>query len=183
MPATRPTATDIDPVKATPDYWLDQPAVATVTGGDFDELFEAAERVARKHYYRIDQADRRAGLVVSAPTTSKQFFEIWRNDTGTASGTLKSSITTVRRTLRYEFVRNADGSYTVTPKVLIEQFSTVGRRVTSPANAPLAFDPPIEEYDAGYRRYPWEPTYWFAIGRDTALEKQLAKSIESRLKS
>jgi hypothetical protein len=180
-PAARPKATDIDPIKATPDYWLDQPAVASVTAGDFNRLFNAAERVARNHYFQIDQADRRAGLLVTAPATSKQFFEVWRNDTGTARGTLEASINTFHRTLRYEFTRNPDGTFTVTPKVLIERYSTQGHRVTTPAMAPAAFDPPPEDYDPSYRLHPWEPLYWYATGRDTALEKKIAESIESRV--
>lgn len=180
-PTTRPLATDIPPEKADPDYWLDQPAVASVTAGDFNRLFNAADRVARNHFFLIDQADRRAGLLVTAPETSKQFFEVWRNDTGTARGTLESSIATFRRTLRCEFTRNPDGTFTVTPKVLIERFSTQGRRVTTPAMAPAAFDPPPEDYDPSYRLHPWDPTYWYATGRDTALEKKIAASIESRV--
>jgi hypothetical protein len=180
-PATRPTATDVDPVKATPEYWLDQPAVATATGDDFDRLFRAAERAARDRYFVIDQADRRAGLIVTAPSTSKQFFEVWRNDTGTARGTLDSSLATHRRTLRYEFTRNPDGTYTVTPKVLVERYSTQGRRVTVPAYAMAAFDPPAEESDPAYRHYPWDPTYWYAVGRDAALERKIVRSIETRL--
>jgi hypothetical protein len=92
-----------------------------------------------------------------------------------------SSLSTTRRTLRYEFTRNPDGTFTVTPKVLVERFATQGRRVTSPALAPAAFDPPAEDYDPSYRLHPWDPTYWYAVGRDTALEKQVAKSIESRV--
>jgi hypothetical protein len=183
QPTTRPKATDVDPALATPDYWLARPAVAKVTAGDFDRLFNAAERVARNHYFNIDQADRRAGLIVTAPETSKQFFEIWRDDSGTARGTIDSSLSTHRRTLRYEFTRNPDNTFTVVPKILIERYSTQGRRVTVPAQAPAAFDAPADEWDPAYRHYPWDPSYWYATGRDTELEKQIAHSIESRVKS
>lgn len=180
-PPERPKATDIDPEKAKPDYWLNQPAVASVTSADFDKLFDASERSARKHYFTIDQADRRSGLIVSKPEITKQFFEFWRNDSGTARGTVDSSLATHRRTVRYEFTRNPDGTYTVAPKVLVERYTTDGRRVTVPAMAMNGFIPPADESDPSYRHYPWNPTYWYATGRDTELEKQLASSIESRL--
>jgi hypothetical protein len=181
-PPETPKATDVDPQKAEPDYWLNQPAVASVTSADFDKLFDASERSARNHYFTIDQADRRSGLIVTLPATTKQFFEIWRNDSGTARGTVDSSLATHRRTVRYEFTRNGDGTFTVVPKVLVERYSTAGHRVTVPALAPNAFSPPPDESDPAYRHNPWDPTYWYATGRDTELEKQLASSIESRLR-
>lgn len=181
-PATRPSATDVDPIQATPDYWLAQPAVASATSNDFQRLFSSAEGVARRRYFLIDQADRRSGLIVTAPETSKQFFEFWRNDTGTIRETIDSSLATERRTLRYEFTRNPDGTYTVVPRVLIERYSTEGRRVTVPAQAYIAFDPPPEENDPAYQQHPWDATYWYPVGRDTAMERQLVKSIKSRLK-
>ena len=181
-PTTQPAATDVEPRQASPEYWFDQPAAATATYNDFDRLFRAAERTARRYYFSVDQADRRAGLILSEPGTSKQFFEFWRNDTGTARGTLLSSLATHRRTLRYEFTRNSDATFTVTPKVLIERYSTQGRRVTVPAMALLAFDAPVEECDPAYRHYPWDPAYWYAVGRDTALERDIVGSIETRLR-
>ncbi|HZZ42375.1 MAG TPA: hypothetical protein VFE58_05525 [Tepidisphaeraceae bacterium] len=181
-PTTRPKATDIDPAQATPDYWYDKPAVASASFKDFYKLFNAAERVARNHYFQIDQRDPRTGLLITTPETTKQFFEIWRNDSGTAMGTLMSSLATHRRTLRYEFVHNPDNTYTVSPKVLVERYSTQGQRVTNSAQAGLAFTPAAEESDPNYQHYPWDAYYWYPVGRDTALEKKIAHSIQSRLK-
>ena len=47
---------------------------------DFDDLWEAARRVARRMGMRIDRSDVRNGVMTTAPNISQQFFEIWRGD-------------------------------------------------------------------------------------------------------
>ena len=53
--------------------------------------------------------------------------------------------------------------------------------MTVPAAALSAFDAPAEEWDPAYRHYPWDPAYWYAVGRDSALERKIVESIQSRL--
>src|SRR4051812_46136890 len=81
-PATTRPVTDVDPQLAEKEYWLAQPASAEVRG-DFQRLWQACEDAAHDFLFKIDRRDQRSGLMTTAPMISKQFWEIWRKDTGT----------------------------------------------------------------------------------------------------
>lgn len=180
--ATRP-ATDISPAQATAGYWLDQPGVISVTAMNYDALWNAAEQAARDDLFVIDRHDYREGVLTTNPVTSRQFFEFWRDDALTPYDVARSSLQTIRRSIRFTFLRDSGGRWTVTPKVLVEQYSTVGRRVIY-ADTYQSFTDPGGQYgsiesDQGVNL----PTqYWFAIGRDHVMEKKLAQQIQRLLK-
>ena len=182
-PAATQPATAVDPVTAQPSYWIDQPALASVTDSDFNRLWQACEDLARDHHFRLDRVDYRLGLLTTDPKVSPQFFEFWRGEIGTAHGVAESSLATIRRTARFEFSRAPDGIITMQPKVLVERYSQSERRITSVVQYRTALSPGVaergsRERDAGIDL----PTkYWYAIGRDTAMEKKIAETIQHRL--
>ena len=164
-PAATQPVTIGDPAEATPQYWLDQAPTDEVIAADFTSLFEAAERVTQDYWFRIDRRDYRAGLLLSQPTVSKQWFEPWRRDTGTAHGVAENSLGPIRRTVHFQFRQNPDGTFTATPKVLVERFSRVG----------------VAYYTIyAMRREPGY--YWYALRRDTVLEQHMADALRRRLK-
>lgn len=186
--ATQP-ATAVDPATTQPAYWLQQQGV-TVTHGDFEQLWAAAEDVARDYLFKIDRVDYRRGELTTVPMVSKQFFEPWRKDVGDGR-VVESSLATVRRTLLFQFHRNDDddtntagGTFTVEPKVLVERQSIPERRITSVVQYRSAFSGPSSvgsvERDAGIV-VPTSP-YWYPIGRDPEMERDVAKAIEKRLR-
>jgi hypothetical protein len=102
-----------------------------------------------------------------------------------SAGTLAdSSVATIRRTIRYEFDRQGD-TYTVKPKVLIERQAITERRVSG------ALTRNYFRRDREMRAYGTRETdsgvsipdsYWYAIGRDDALEAYLVQEIDARLR-
>lgn len=186
-PTTQPM-TDVDPQLAEPDYWYAQPALSTVAGTDFDQLWSAAEKTARALMFAIDRQDRRGGVLTTVPTTSSQFFEPWRQEQRDSYETAQSSLATIRRTIRFEFAKQEDGSYLVTPKVLIERLAQAENRVTNVVLYKTAFRPPrlagdmaafgTRETDKGIYL---PKKYWYAIGRDSALESAIADNMRKRL--
>ena len=155
---TRPV-TDVDPARATPEYWLRQPSTVHALSTEFRPLWNVAEDVAREHHFTIDRRDYRFGLLTTHPVISKQFFELWRKDASGAGDVFENSLGTIRRSIRFEFAEET-GRFQVAPKVLVERFS--------------AIDPKYQVQDEA-------TSYWYTIGRDHELEKRLAVTIQKRL--
>ena len=181
-PAQRPA--DLPPESAEPRYWLNQPPVALVVHDDFDELWNACRWVTRARSFTVDRSDFRSGLLTSFPQVSKQFFEFWRNDAGTLPAVMESSIATVRRTVRFELRRREDGEYEAVPRVLVERYSLAERRVTSVARYAEIFT--IENVEGSRARDKLggdlPDAYWYAVGRDTPLELQMAADVRGHLR-
>lgn len=151
-------------------------------GGDFEALWQAAERTAKDHGFRIDRRDYRLGIMTTDPLTSKQFFELWRSDEATAHDVAQSSLNTIRRTIHFEFQRREDGTFIVAPKVLVEQLANVGHRITSAVQYQSVFDPSLQRGSAEEDQGTVLPQrYWYAIGRDETMEKILAGEVGERL--
>jgi hypothetical protein len=180
-PATQPV-TAIDPAQATPGYWLGQPAVITVQGKDFNSLWDSTERVARDYYFVIDRADQRLALMTTEPLVSKQIFEFWRKDVPRLHDQVEASLATVRRTARFEVSRTPQGTYVLTPKVLVERFSAEEHRVTAALNVNEIYSKPISEVERASEGKNWPSQYWYAIGRDKALESKLGEAIRKRMR-
>jgi hypothetical protein len=175
--------TQVDPKEATIDYWLVRPAVVSVSSDDFNKLFNACERVLRDRLFKIDRLEPRGALITTEPLVSKQFFEFWRNDVVTFNDTVHSSLGTMRRTVRFEISKNDDGTYTASPKVIVEEQASTERQIPSAGQYTMAFG---GERVVGSREIDRGETlpqdYWYATGRDAALEKDLARSVESLLR-
>lgn len=183
MPTTR-TATDVPPELAEPSYWYAQPADHQTAASSFEALWDAAQTVSRDLLFKIDRQDLRAGVLTTQPLVSAQWFEPWRTELQSADSLADSSIATIRRTVRYEFLKQAD-AYVVAPKVLIERQAISERRVSGSLNR-LYFrrDRELDAYgtretDAGVAI---PDSYWYAIGRDEALEAHLVEKINSNLR-
>jgi hypothetical protein len=176
---TTQKVTDVDAQSAEPSYWLEQEAVAKVSDDDFETLWNAADRVSRDLLFGIDRQDRRSGLMTTRPTVSAQFFEPWRQELQSGDDLAKSSVATIRRTIYYEFAKS-DVGYTVTPKVLIERQAITERRISGFLGRNyFRRDASLKAYgtretDAGHQI---QDSYWYAIGRDKALEKVVAERI------
>ena len=178
--------TDLPPESASPEYWLSQPPVAQVSHGDFDQLWRACRRAVQSRSFTVDRVDLRGGRMATYPQISKQLFEFWRNDVGTLAGVLESTLGTVRRSVRMEVRRLPDDTYEAVPVVIVERFSQAERRVTSVARYAevFAFDPAEQGSRARDRLGADLPvSYWYAAGRDRALERQIADDVRRDLRS
>ena len=181
-PSTRPIATDIDPASANPDYWYAQPATANVSAGDFDKLWNACERALRARRFTPDRMDYRYGVMTSEPLTSRQFWEVWRSDVVDSHDLMESSIATQRRTIRFDLSRSPDGAAAAIPRVVIECFTAPEHRITVALNYRAVLSPmertaslsPQSISQPGIR-------HWYALRRDTELEKALAQDVQNNL--
>jgi len=169
-------------MQATADYWFKQPAVASVVSRDFPSLWDACARTLINDQFEIDRQDRRLGILTTTPMISKQFFEVWRSDAGTPREILLDSLQTIRRTIRFDLTRRPDGSYLASAKVLVEQMAHPERRLTMAPQFTGAFAAIAETPSRTTEQGVEVPNrYWYALGRDPAMEKQLANSVRNKL--
>ena len=183
-PAATQPSTAVDVATSQPAYWLNQPAVAEVHGNDFNALWESAKDTVRAYQFTLDRQDYRSGVITTAPEISKQIFEVWRDDAGTAYDAWAATMGAIRRTIRFEVTRNPDNTFTMVPKVLVERQSIFERRVTDVSQYRFAFAGPVRVQPARtvvsldpdtYQNVPVK--YWYADGRDLAMEKDLAERV------
>jgi hypothetical protein len=191
-PAAKQPVTKVDPDRAQPWYWYNKPGEFAVAYPQFEPLWRAAGEAARDASFTPDRQDFRNGVMTTRPLVSQQFFEPWRRDTASAYDLAQSSLQTVRRTVRFEFERKEDGTYVLTPKVLVERYSFGEHRITSAEEYRQIFSLTPEE--AHRRRDLQEnptqevsatppPEYWYALCRDADMEQRLAEWVRDRLKS
>jgi len=167
-------ATDIDPALATTDYWLAQPATAKATGATYDRLYSACDHVLRQRRFIVDRTDYRDGILTSKPLISQQIWEPWREDVGTLSAQMNSSLATYRRTVHWTILP-ADNQYIASPRVVVERFTAEPRRITAVTNYRSAASSDSAQTKLESPNLSAVTTSrWYAVGRDTALEKELA---------
>ncbi len=181
-PTTQPTATDIDPATAEPEYWLDQPAIASVPGRNYDAIIAGCDHVLRQRFFEVDRVDYRSGQVTSKPLVSKQFWEFWRSDVEGWRQVRDSSVATYRRSVYWTVTKADDGTYCASPKVIVERMGGQPKRVTTVVyyrrslasadhstriTSPKLADVPVND--------------WYALGRDAVLEQSLAEDLTERL--
>lgn len=169
---------------------------------DYDAFMDASLSVLRFHQFPPDRVDRARGLIISEPTTSAQWFELWRADAPGGYQLLESSLHTVRRvvTVRVEPVDAATtqaalavaadefspaeergaGQYRL--DVLVEKlrFSAPERQITTASGALQIFSQstPTTEGERGPRSRRVE---WVPLGRDPLLEAFLLAKLSVAL--
>lgn len=178
-----PAITETDQKLAEPEHWLAQPANASVTHDNYDELWVACLEAARYRGFKADSLNYREGILTTQPLISKQIFEVWRRDVAAIGDQVESTLATERRIVRFEIVRESDEQFRCVPKVLVQHYAALERRITAIQRYREAFSitnvQGSKERDRGID-IPIE--YWYTTGRDAAMEKQLAGAVEGRAK-
>lgn len=182
-PAATQPATAAPAKSEQPAYWLDKPAVAHIDSPSFDALWNACRDAAQADGFLIDRTDYREGLLTTLPLVSKPAWEPWKNDVVDPHELLQCTIGTLRRTIRFDIVRKPDGCFEATPKVLVERDSLVERRITSADQYQNVFAVDMGDINQQLERtgeqVPSE--YYYSVGRDYSLEKQLGGSVNKFL--
>jgi len=184
-PAATQPATAIDPKTAEPGYWYDKPGVTSAETPDFDTLWKACKLAARDDGFILDRPGYRDGLMTTQPLTSKQFFQPWLHDVVDEHSLIQCSLATMRRTIHFEMTKVGEGpaaTWQCVPKVLVERYQVSERRVTNETEYRQVFTltPQQLNMQEERERDPTAgipPLYWYPVGRDPALEKQLASLI------
>jgi hypothetical protein len=158
------------------------PQTLLIQKDDIDMAWDETLDVLREHYFIPDRQDRRAGLIVSYPDLSKQWFEFWRDDAQGSYEVAESSLHTVRRTVEVRFVpvKGKKDKYEIKVCVLVHRKSEPGRQITSSSGAYMAFrdNVPLVTGDTPKRQ---NVLQWVFIGEDTRMENYLIRRIERRL--
>jgi hypothetical protein len=96
----------------------------------------------------------------------------------------QSALGTVRRTIQFHFKADSAGGYRCVPKVLVERESYAERRITSVNEYKDVFSYTRALSERGTDEdQPIQIDYWYALGRDSVLEKHLASEVRERLRS
>jgi hypothetical protein len=181
--APRATAADVKTRQI--DYWFDKPATTSVRAADFDALWNAVNRVTFEFTFVTDVVDYREGVLKTKPLVSKMPFEFWRHDVIDPVSQLQCTLITMRRTVHFQIRQDDDGSYVCEPKVVVEHYAMPERRITSVIDYQLAFSTqrPMVNGTTEEGETPLPVEYWYADGRDPALEKALADAVKRDLQS
>jgi hypothetical protein len=178
----RSVATNVDEKYASSEYWFNRPAIECVKAPDYDMLWNICEKVATDSFFTVERTDYRSGFITTKPLTSKQFFEFWRTDIVDFKGQVASDLATHRRVVHFKISRAPDGCYVCEPKVVVEHYSEIERRITAVYQYADAFSTRRQvESETTEEGTAVRIINWYAERRDDALEHYLAKRIREYL--
>ena len=145
------------------------------------DLMEVAEDVLAEMYFTIDKADTNSGLIRTRPLPGAQFFEFWRNDNVGADNALAANLHTIRRTVTIEISRQ-DEQLSLGCNVQAQRLSLPEQQVSSSARVYGMFS----QSSTSLQRLKLNPEQkeemaWIGLGRDSRLEEEILKRIETRL--
>jgi hypothetical protein len=152
-------------------------ATAVEVGEDeLTGLWDAALAVLRKFDFRPDRQDRAAGIITTHPTTSKQWWEPWRQDVADRYGMAEASVHTVRRLATIRFV-NEPGGWTMDVQVDVYRLSAPDRQVTTASSAIRSFSDDLPTVTGEVLAASRSSERWVLLRRDPALEERLLNRI------
>jgi len=162
----------------------DGPTRSVVQAADdeqFHALWEACQAVLRRHRFKIDRKDLRAGLITTFPQTSQSFLEFWRHDVDTPYDLAESSMRTVRRSVTIQISKpTGDSEYSLDITVHKEHRHAVERQINNAAAALRIFSADLPTA-AGRKFDPATDIIWTPAGRDEAMERRLLNLVLERL--
>ena len=98
------------------------PAQMTQDEKNFDALWQSSIDTLRKYYFTLDVQDRRRGLIVTAPTVSRNWFEFWRSDAVTTYDVTENSLQTIYRKITVTIRPSSSGSSTYVVAVTVDVY-------------------------------------------------------------
>ena len=144
-----------------------------------NRLWEASSDVLRRHGYRLDRADRRAGVMTTWPEESQHFFEFWRHDVDTFKDRLEATVNPLRRWVEVQFksaVDESPGTFQVV--VHKERLSSPARQFKSSGAAYQFFGETLPS-TTGAIQVTSEDDRWLDLGRDSAMEVRITSMIQT----
>lgn len=128
---------------------------------------------------RSVQRDR--GAIVTQPTTSGQWFELWRSDSQGAYQAFESSIHTMRRILNIDIAPESEASensslYRLTVAADKQRYSGVERQITTSSGALALYSSEVPTVDGRIGPAAVREN-WTSLGRDALLEQHVLDRI------
>jgi len=145
------------------------------------DLMEIAESVLARMYFTIDKADVQSGLIRTKPLSGAQFFEFWRSDNVGTDNALAANLHTIRRTVTLD-ISQQDGELSVGCNVQVQRLSLPERQVSNSTRVYGMFS----QSSLSLQRLKLNPEQkqqmaWIDLGRDSRLEAEILKRIETGL--
>ena len=145
-----------------------------------DQVWEAVQETLRRHRFRLDRVDRRAGVITTMPVTSQHFFEFWRHDVDTRQDLWESTLNPLRRWVEVGIARDEDKKWKeLTVVVHKQRLSSPDRQFNSTGAAYQYFGDSLPSTE-GIVRLMAEYDVWLDDGRDPAMEDYLLRAILER---
>jgi hypothetical protein len=157
-----------------------EPQALMVEKDQYDLAWDETLEVLNEHYFIPDRQDRRAGLVVTHPTLSKQWFEFWRDDAQGSYQVCESSMHSIRRIVSVKFVPIGD-RVQIQLTVDIERKNQPQRQITTSSGSFQAFREQLPLVETGQAADRSDVVTWMNIGQDVKLANYLLERIELRL--
>lgn len=150
-------------------------------GFDTADLMEVAEDVLANMYFTIEKADAQSGLIRTRPLPGAQFFEFWRSDNVGADNTLAANLHTIRRTVTLD-ISQQNEQLCIGCNVQVQRLSLPERQVSSTTRVYGMFS----QSSQSLQRLKLNPEQknemaWIDLGRDSRLEAEILKRIETGL--
>lgn len=161
------------------DYQSSRSFAPTDDTPTFDVVWESAQQTLRKHRFRLDRVDRRAGIITTMPVTSQSLFEFWRHDVDTRRDLWESTLNPLRRWVEVRCTKDDAGETKLAVVVHKERFSSPDRQFNSTGAAYQYFGNSLPS-TAGLVRVTAEYDKWIDRGRDHAMEEYLIGKIARR---
>ena len=144
---------------------------------DPDRLWDSACEVLRRHRFRLDRLDRRAGVITTWPVTSQSVWEFWRHDVATTEDLWESTINPIRRWVEVFFEPDERGQWSALRVVVHKQrFSAPDRQFNSTGSVYAYFGYSLPTTTGELRVSP-EDERWEDMGEDEALAAHLLRKI------
>ena len=153
------------------------PTEVLLTIPDREAFISQAMTILRERDFTPERVDRKAGLVITAPTTSRQWFEFWRCDGTPGYELFESSIHTVRRAVTINVAKqDSNNQCLVSVQVDKERYSAPERQVTTASSALSIYSERLPTTE-GLKLARTEGEHWVPLGRDPELEVYLLDKI------
>lgn len=154
------------------------PNAVTLQIPDREAFLDATLTLLRKHDFPPERVDRTAGLIVTRPSTGKQWFEFWRQDSQGAYQVFESSIHTIRRTItiRLEPTAETPDTHRLSVAVEKERYSAPERQITTASGALAIYSERLPTTE-GLLAARTAGEHWVPLGRDGRFERYLLERI------
>ena len=145
------------------------------------DLMEAAEDVLARMYFTIEKADVDNGLIRTRPLPGAQFFEFWRSDNVGTDNSLAANLHTIRRTVTLD-ISQQDEELRIGCEVQAQRLSLPEQQVSSSTRVSGMFSlssPSLQRLKLNPKQK--KEMAWIDLGRDSQLEAEILKRIETRI--
>ena len=145
------------------------------------DLMEVAEDVLVNMYFTIEKTDVDSGLIRTRPLPGAQFFEFWRSDNVGTDNTLAANLHTIRRTVILDISQQGEELH-ISCEVQAQRLSLPEQQVSSSTRVYGMFS----LSNPSLQRLKLNPVQkkemaWIDLGRDSRLEAEILKRIETRI--